>query len=298
MPEKDKFDTKPIQVSRFADVEPAASEILRAEAAWNGIVAEKYRIPPLTHAPVYFEHPVLFLPLSGSYAQQLKNGAKLISNTLTGGDVSLFPSFIPHRSETPDGGEFALIHLAQSLLERAAEDSASGNAIELAPQSIISDPLIIEIGRLLIAEADNANLGGRLYAESLAGVLAVHLLRNYSTLARSVGEYKGGLPKHKLRRVVEYINANLDKELPLPDIAAVVEMNPHHLTRAFKTEMGLALHQYLMRQRIEQAKRLLAETELPIIDIALQVGFQDQSHFTKVFRRFAFVTPKAYRESR
>jgi len=108
---------------------------------------------------------------------------------------------------------------------------------------------------------------------------------------------KGGLAPHKLRRVVEYISDHLAQEqgVELMLIAEEVGLSYYHFSRAFKQSMGLSPNNYLAQQRIERAKKLLAETERPIVEIALQMGFCSQSHFTKAFRQWAGMTPKSFR---
>jgi AraC-like DNA-binding protein len=105
----------------------------------------------------------------------------------------------------------------------------------------------------------------------------------------------GGLPTPQLQRVTEYIEAHLEHELSLTKIAAVAHMSPDHFARLFRQATGRTPHQYVVICRIERAKQLLRETEWPIIDLSRQVGFQDQSYFTAVFRKHVAMTPKAYR---
>jgi AraC family transcriptional regulator len=107
----------------------------------------------------------------------------------------------------------------------------------------------------------------------------------------------GELPKHRLRRATEFINDNLGRDIALAEIAASVEMSPYYFARLFKQSTGLAPHQYLLEQRVERAKVLLTETAIPLAEIAYQLGFASQSHFTSLFRRLTATTPKAYRKS-
>ena len=109
--------------------------------------------------------------------------------------------------------------------------------------------------------------------------------------------YCGGLSQHKLRWAIEYINENLEKDLKLSEIAAIVGMSQYHFVRMFKQSTGLPPHRYLVERRLEKAKRLLTETDLPIAEIAHCVGFANQSSFTKVFRKHTLITPKAYRDA-
>jgi AraC family transcriptional regulator len=136
-----------------------------------------------------------------------------------------------------------------------------------------------------------------LYAESLANVLAVQLLRQYSAAAPPLREVIRALPKYRLRRVTEFMNNHLERDLTLAEIAAQVEMSPYHFARMFKQSTGLAPHQYVHERRVVRAKTLLADTQLPLVEIAYCLCFTDQSHFTAVFRRLTATTPKAYRKA-
>jgi RNA polymerase sigma-32 factor len=109
-------------------------------------------------------------------------------------------------------------------------------------------------------------------------------------------ERSGGLLPYKLRRTTAYIQAHLAQELSLAQLASVAQTNPAHFARLFKHATGLAPHQYVIACRMEQAKRLLAETDLPLSEIALQVGCTDQSHFSALFRVHVALTPTAYRD--
>ncbi|MEC4819462.1 MAG: AraC family transcriptional regulator, partial [Scytonema sp. PMC 1069.18] len=93
------------------------------------------------------------------------------------------------------------------------------------------------------------------------------------------------------------IHNHLDENLTLAELAAIVQMSPHYFASLFKQSTGLAPHQYLTQCRIERAKRLLLHRNLTIVEICHTVGFQNQSHFTKVFRQHTGTTPKAYRDA-
>jgi len=124
----------------------------------------------------------------------------------------------------------------------------------------------------------------------------LHLLKNYSTANLKQENTHGGLSGYRLRRVKEFINANLEEDLSLAEIAAASDLSQYHFARAFRTSTGLTPQQYLMRQRVERAKELLANDNLPIVEISLRTGFKNQSHFTTLFRKFTKLTPKTWRE--
>jgi AraC family transcriptional regulator len=93
---------------------------------------------------------------------------------------------------------------------------------------------------------------------------------------------------------VEYIDAALDGDLTLDVMAEVTGMNPFHFARTFRRQFGETPHRYVLRRRIDRARRLLSETETPLVEVALACGFGSQSHFTSTFRRQVGVTPSQY----
>jgi AraC family transcriptional regulator len=105
----------------------------------------------------------------------------------------------------------------------------------------------------------------------------------------------GTLPLCRLRRVTEYIQQNLDKDLRLAELAALVYMSPYHFARLFKCTTGVPPHRFVVRQRIARASAFLATQELSVAQISRMVGFRTPSHFATVFRRVTGVTPRRYR---
>jgi AraC family transcriptional regulator len=103
------------------------------------------------------------------------------------------------------------------------------------------------------------------------------------------------LPSCRVRRVTEYIEQNLDQELRLAELAALVYMSPYHFARLFKCSTGLPPHRFVVRQRIARASAFLATPEISIAQISRLVGFRTPSHFTTVFRRVTGLTPRGYR---
>jgi AraC-like DNA-binding protein len=118
-----------------------------------------------------------------------------------------------------------------------------------------------------------------------------------NALLRKAAAFRGGLARYKLRRATEFVDSNLDQVIHLEDMAKVAEVSLFHFHRQFKKMTGLTPHQYIVQRRIERAKILLAQSNLPIIDVAARVGFLDQSHFTTTFRKLTSMTPRVYRNA-
>ena len=98
-----------------------------------------------------------------------------------------------------------------------------------------------------------------------------------------------------MQHALQFIDAHLGERLTLAAIADEVKLSPYHFAHTFKRAMGVAPHQYVGRRRLERAKQLLAHTNLPIVAIAVELGFANQSHFSEVFHRATGATPLTYR---
>jgi len=221
------------------------------------------------------------------------------SEPLERGDAVIIPAGAASEWRCSGGdADYDMLHiyLHSGLLAKASADTDFDvSQADLGVEFRVRDPHIFHIGLSLLQELDDARLGSRAYVDLLAAQLAMHLLRRHSANNGSARSYTGGIPRYKLRRVIDYIRDNLGVDLKIAEIAQQVNMSPSHFTRQFKLATGLAPHQYIMQTRIEAAKKLLSETEIPIAQIALEIGFQSQSRFTTLFRQLTGTTPRAYR---
>jgi AraC family transcriptional regulator len=183
------------------------------------------------------------------------------------------------------------------LVERVAAE-----AFDLDPARVSLPPLdgldLPPLRAALLAVNDELTAdaaGGRLAAESLANVLAVHLLRHVLTPRSPARGRDGMLPRGRLRAVVEYIEEHLDAGPTLDGMAAAAHLSVYHFARQFKAATGLPPHQYVILRRVERAKELLrAGTDLSLAEVAVSAGFSDQSQFCHHFKRLVGVTPRQF----
>ena len=179
---------------------------------------------------------------------------------------------------------------AQTIYEVVDPDT-----IELLPQFATPDPFLHQIGVALKSALTKQSNTSRLYAETLINSLILHLLEHYCTTRSNLQESGSGqLPRYKLKQVIDYIDADLDRDLSLKELATVVQMSPNYFSQLFKQTTGITPHQYVIRYRIERAKHLMQQNKLSLAEIATQVGFVDRSHLHRHFRRLVGVTPKTY----
>lgn len=103
------------------------------------------------------------------------------------------------------------------------------------------------------------------------------------------------LAKWRLARALDYVEANLGEPVRLSDMAAAAGLTGMHFAAQFRAAMGVRPREYLLRRRIARAQQLLSASSLPLVDVALEVGFQTQAHFTTVFKRLSGSTPGKWR---
>jgi AraC family transcriptional regulator len=215
----------------------------------------------------------------------------------TPGNLCVVPSGQMVSLDFSEETECLSLFVEPQLVTRAAAEAMLPERVELIELCDKPDPLIQHIAMTLRREAEADEPSGRLYAESLIQTLAFHLVRHYTVNGRQAQTFNGGLPGHRLRRAKEFMHEHLEDELTLDEIAEAVGLSPFHFARAFKRTTGLTPQQYLWQTRIEHAKRLLADAELPLIEVSARTGFKNQSHFTTLFRKFTAMTPRAYRNA-
>ena len=107
-----------------------------------------------------------------------------------------------------------------------------------------------------------------------------------------------GMPLLRLNRVIDFVEANVAQDLCVSTLAAIAGMSPYHFCRSFKQSTGITPHRYVLQRRMEQARYLLEQKAVPLLEIAHQVGFTDQSQFTRVFHKMVGTTPSQYRKTR
>jgi AraC family transcriptional regulator len=270
----------------------AASERL----GWAGLEAVRYRVAPASECstPALSHHRLVLFTRPTEELELLYEGVRRRAPP-PAGSISVVPAGIPAQWRWRGRKEGSLhIFLEPGLLALVAAE-----AFDLDPARTIVPPLDgLNLPRLRAAmEAADAELkaggpGGRLAAESLATLLAVHLIRHVTAPRRPERRRDGALPRGRLRAVVEYIEEHLDAGPTREQMAAVARLSTYHFARQFKAATGLPPHQYVIARRVERAKRLLQrDGDLSLALIAARAGFADQSHFSHHFKRLVGVTP-------
>ncbi len=277
---------------------PHAPILSSSKVGWNGIQLKHYHCLPPHEMPEYCpaQHVIVAHNHQRPFKVKRRLDGRQKSDRMISGDVVIVPANVSHGACWDQEISVTVLVLEPTLISHIAHESIDPHSVELVPHFSKPDPLISQIGVALITELETDGWGSSLYADSAANMLAVHLLRRYSTRKHNFRDYAGGLPKYKLRQAIEYIHEHMAEDLSLGAIASQLGMSQYYFARMFKQSTGITPHQYLVEQRLEKAKRLLADTDLTISEVAYRTGFASQSHLTRLFRKHLSITPKAYRQ--
>ena len=187
-----------------------------------------------------------------------------------------------------------VLQLDNSKLQHMAPDQVSAIESSLVSAQTTNDERLATLMSAMREEVREGCPSGRLYGESISLALLAYLAGRYAT-PRHVERFASRPVAVAEARLVDYIRANLTSNISVTELAALVQMSPSHFARVFKASFGVTPYRFVMQERIEGAKDMLASTKLSASQVAMAFGFSSQSHFVKVFRQFTGVTPKQYK---
>jgi AraC family transcriptional regulator len=265
---------------------------------WKGILVEQYQSQP--HQSLEGSFAALSVHWLNFYLTKpfhlvQKHDDRFHESIIQNGDLVFVPAGQPTywRSQSDRTPISKLsVCLQPELVTQIAESSdLNPDRIELIDCFSRSDLHLRQIAVMLLAEIQSGGIMGELYVESLTQVFVIHLLRHYSSLQPKIAN-RYDLPARRLENAIDYIQAHLDSDLSMAQIAGSVNSSPTYFASLFKQATGISLHQYVIKQRVERAKLLIETTDLPIFNIAAQVGFASSSHLTYHCKRLTGMTPK------
>jgi AraC family transcriptional regulator len=187
------------------------------------------------------------------------------------------------------------IRIPDSALVEAARERLTERSLEIVPRHVVTDDRLTHLLFALDAERARGYSTGKLFVDCIETALANILLTSFNTFAPRSIPCNGGMAPRVLRRVVEFMHANMDKQIGLKDLADCAGLSLSHFSFQFRASTNQSPHQYMLRLRIERSKELLTDFRLSVLDVGLEVGFRNQQHFATVFRSSVGVPPSVYR---
>jgi AraC family transcriptional regulator len=288
----------PLELSQRLNKTPIFSS---QQLGWNDILVERCQCSSAasfeTDLPAMSAHWIN-LSLGPAAALIQKRDDRLHESIIQQGDTIFVPAGQASSwSQDEDSVCSPLnICLQPELIARVAEASEiDPDRVNLVSCFGQQDIQLHHIAMLFLAELQSGGIMGRLYAESLTQVLAIHLLHHYSTFTQTITSGNRSLTRKQLQQAIDYIHTHLDRDLSLAELAGIINVTPTYFASLFKQAMGISPHQYVIQQRVKRSAEMLKRTDLAIADIALQVGFSSQSHLTQQFKRITGITPRQVR---
>jgi AraC family transcriptional regulator len=219
--------------------------------------------------------------------------SEMIRLTYEAGEMSLVPRHLEKWFRNED-----LHYLSIAISDAALTAACGGTSGEVELRRVDN---LVDARPGALVEAVNAERiagfpSGRPFLDSVEQALAVALVNGCAVRHRSIQTHRGGLGSARLRRIKELVDAKMEDELTLCEMAQSVELSTAHFSRMFRKSTGENPHHFVLRHRVERAKEMLRAAEARVLDVAVACGFKTQQHFARVFRRMCGVSPTEYRQ--
>ena len=283
-----------------ADQLPSRPVLTSPAAERQGMVLQRYRHPPSTIDVPGLRDALLVAHLAGPVLVEEARQGRIERRWTGPGQVTLTPAGQPIRRILNGRSDVALLYLAPEFIHGLAQEMYGTDAdrVELVPRLGSPDETAERLVRLLLTEAERPGNGTALMMQSLNQALGLHLLRFHSNLAPLPPDPQPSLPAPRLQRVIEQMRSSLDEDLPLSRLAETSGLSQSQFVRAFRGATGQPPHRYLVGLRVERARALLEQTDMPVTLIGLRCGFEQSSHFATSFRAMTGFSPRAWRQAR
>ncbi|TWI35971.1 helix-turn-helix domain-containing protein [Paracoccus sulfuroxidans] len=266
---------------------------------WSGVSQRSF---------LYKGQDVLIPPMDDFMIVQYRQGLTPMDREFDGrwtrtqcgpGDFSLLSRAMQSHWSWTEGLHVAHIYLSNDLMARVARDICDGEIGVICLHDVLqgNDPVIGHIADQLTLEAAQSGAAGALYAEALSIQMAVHLLRHYASITQKPCERRHGFSQSEMKRLDEFIDAELAAGLTLERLAESLGLGVWALNLRLRRTIGKSPYAYVQEKRVAQASDLLCKSEMPIKAIAAACGFSDQAHMTRVLRKALGTTPAQLRKS-
>lgn len=291
-----------IQVIVDKRLESLPGETLLSSAfyPWSGFLMEHHRVsdPKQYYSLLQVRLPQIILVLEGEGEMQWYSESGYCKSVWKPGLVVFLNRDYEQKSLTYTGTprSYLVIEISESLVANTQTDNSCELTLDLVHYAIGENLQAAALIRTMYDEILMGCPSGSLYAESLTVALAAHL-SSYYAMCVSINSPRSRLSQAQINIIIDYIHENLGTHMTLEQLANTIGVTPFRLCKQFKEIMGITPYHYILEQRIERAKTILAEVGdvVSITDIALSLGFCSHSHFTAAFHKYSGISPREYR---
>jgi AraC family transcriptional regulator len=255
------------------------------EAVWIAVPAGRIESDPDSHH-------LLDLHATGPVKASIHLAGREHRGALLHGDINILPAGGTGRWLLEAPSNALVLRLAPRVFSAAVAATHVKPAVrELVPEIGMRDAHIEALGWILKEEAAQGYPRGKLWLESAAHALALRLARRSGDSLRWPRTPARALPQWRLRRVCDYIDANLHQDLSLEELATAAGFSVPHFQVLFRHSRGLSVHRYVVERRVERARQLILQGKHSLTEIAGDVGFAHQGHLARCMRRVLGIGP-------
>ena len=230
------------------------------------------------------------------YSADWHSSRGLLSIDVSAGSLSICEFNQPRHLEMRNAANVALVLLRNEILEQALHDSRQPR-VELRERHGLQDQTMRHLMEILLYEKRQDFQSGAFFLDGITAALASHLIRYYSADAPLIANSVGGMAPSTLRRCIALMDAGLERNLRLGELAREAGLSTSHFIRSFRDSTGKTPYQFLLDRRIQRAQALIRDPRTSLTEIAKSSGFANQHHMARIFRSVTGVTPSAYRRS-
>jgi AraC family transcriptional regulator len=263
----------------------------------DDVIVEQHPYPAGEIQDAHYDRHVLAISAGPTVPLDVSVGGPFERKLVSIGDICFYPQGLLFRKRWVRPAELLCVAFSCAFVSDVALQANGSAAIKWRPFRGVQDPQIQHLALALKVELQNGSPSGLVYQESVGFALCIHLLRQIGVIDPPSQREVGSMARPAFRRTIEYIQAHLSSELTLASMARVACLSPYHFSRAFRKSTGISPHQYILRTRVETAKHLLRASHLSLSEIAFRVGFFDQSHLARHFKRRYGVSPRTFRRA-
>ena len=285
------------------DKPSACGEVLEIEFSggeldWPGVVLEKGSSPHFYPDNVYTPYFYFALALDQDLHWSVETGEGMTALKTSPGDIWINPPRTPFSHEISEPCYFVILAVEEKEFLDSCSLGLKGKALQFLNNYNVHDETIKGIMELFLIEARAGGRNGYSYLQSLLTLLSTHYIQNYSNFAdlQNASSAVSSFDRKQVDRVDYYIDKNIGSNITVDDLADLLHCSKFYFLREFKKLMGITPYQYLMSKRLEQAAALLSSPQSSIAAIGLELGFNDQSHFTRAFKNQFGVTPGQFQK--
>ncbi|GAB3634477.1 AraC family transcriptional regulator [Hymenobacter arcticus] len=261
---------------------------------WPGVRVEQYHLGAMALPAHHHRHHLLLLyQVDAPFVVQRQCGARVQQEVYQTGDLGLYPGGEYGQITWTAASANTYLMVDDQYLEQLARQGLDLRYFALQERAKFADPLLVQLGRQLLAVASDHHATGPLYAESLIHALCYHLIEYHGAYERRVAP-AGKLPAAVLARIEAYVEEQLSTPVTLETLAGLANLSVFHFARLFKQTTGLAPYHYVLRRKIQRAQQLLRLADASVTHVSEVLGFASPASFSAAFKRATGQGPQAF----